>query len=66
MLKTAPIATGLANINKPNNAPIVSTNQTLLTGVFVLELTLLHHLLPGIAPSLEYAKATLEEAIVQP
>lgn len=66
MLNTAPIATGDANPKRPSKPAIVSTNQTLFTGVFVLELTLLHHLLPGIAPSRLYAKMTREEAMVQP
>jgi hypothetical protein len=53
MLKTAPMATGLANMSRPSRAPIVMTNQTALTGVLVYRLTCFHQRLPGRAPSRE-------------
>lgn len=52
MLNTAPIATGLANMRSPRRAPTVMTNQTALTGVLVVLLTILSQRLPGRAPSL--------------
>jgi hypothetical protein len=55
MLKTAPIAIGLANMRSPKRAPIARTNHTALTGVLVRELTFLSQREPGSAPSLEYA-----------
>ena len=66
MLKILPIAIGPANIKRPSSAATVSTPQVALTGVIVLLFTLLHHRLPGIAPSREYAKTTRVAVIVQP
>ena len=66
MLKTAPIATGEANISNPSSAEIVNTPQVASTGVLVRLSTLLHHLLPGSAPSLLYANTTRVAVTVQP
>lgn len=65
MLKTAPIATGLANMRRPRRAPMASTNHTAYTGVLVYELTCLSQREPGSAPSREYAYTTRDEATVQ-
>lgn len=60
--KTAPIATGLANMRRPRSAPMKSTNQTALTGVWVCLFTRFSQRDNGSAPSREYAKVTRDAA----
>lgn len=64
--KIAPIATGPPKIKRSKQMPIVVLNQTALTGVYVILLTLLIHQEPGKQPSRAYAKVTLDAATIHP